>query len=796
MGSLSLTKALAIVACLLIVGRAAADDYEMLMVEVSLNRSAPGPAFVLRDGAGDYWIDEEVIDAWGINGHRPPATEHRGMRFLPVAGFEGSEARFDPRRVRLDITLPPRYIKAQVRTVRQEVEAPASSAVGMYADYDLAYQETADDGNGNGLFTALLKPSFFSSAGVLRNAVLYRHGDYDTDGDTDWNDYDDDTAETAEDGFIRLETTWVRDDPVRLRSLRLGDSILAPGMLGSAARFGGVQLATNFDTRPDLVTFPLPQVTGEALLASSVELYVDGQLAVSDEIASGPFRYNEIPVVTGAGQLSVVTRDLTGREQVVVTDFYASQRLLRKGLSEYSYSLGSLRNQYGVESHDYGDLFLSGFHRYGINEYLTIEGQLQASGDIGRAAAGMTWALPRVGVTSVGVGVSQADSADTGVETFLAHEFRTRRYRANLTLRHSSQDYRQINDDGYVFRPRLFATVGGGINLDRYGSLSAAIGRREFHDEGADLNLVSMSYSNSIGRHWSLVGYGSYLDGENSDYTIGISVTRFLGQRRSANTDISLDDGELRARAEVRAYAPRGPGYGYRVAAGRQGDEDLWEADLAANTRVGRYRLESDHDESGVSWRASAAGSAAWIGGMPFLTREIRDAFAVVKVNGFEDVRVYLDNQEMGLTDASGRILLPGLRPFERNRVRIDLEDIPLDARIDRLETIVTPYAGAGVLADFPASESRDVMLRLLLPDGSAASQGGYVTLEGADERFPVGLAGSVYLRGVSDHQRALLHWQGRACRFMVRMPAGSGPVPDLGDVGCQFEAEPQDAQP
>ena len=154
-------------------------------------------------------------------------------------------------------------------------------------------------------------------------------------------------------------------------------------------------------------------------------------------------------------------------------------------------------------------------------------------------------------------------------------------------------------------------------------------------------------------------------------------------------------------------------------------------------------------------------------------------------------MRVYLDNQEMGRTDGSGRILLPALRPFERNRVSIAIDDLPLEARVDQLETFVTPYAGAGALADFPASEGRDVMLRLLLPDGSAAPQGGYVSLAGSPERFPVGLDGAVYLRGVAGGEQAILHWSGPGCAFMVGLPAEQGPVPNLGDVGCQFDAQP-----
>ena len=71
------------------------------------------------------------------------------------------------------------------------------------------------------------------------------------------------------------------------------------------------------------------------------------------------------------------------------------------------------------------------------------------------------------------------------------------------------------------------------------------------------------------------------------------------------------------------------------------------------------------------------------------------------------------------------------------------------------------------MVADFPAAESRDVMLRLLLPDGSPAPQGGFVVLDGSDERFPVGLEGSVYLRGVDERQPA----RSRICRQSETLP-------------------------
>lgn len=779
-------RACLLAALMVVCGVAVASDrFEMLMAEVTINRGDPQPAFVLRDQDNEFWFEESLADAHRINGQRPDTIEYRGVSFLPLAGFEGGEAEFDQRTVRLDIRIPPQFLKGQVRTIRQASDPAASSATGVFLDYDMSYFEGSADERE--LFSTLLQPTLFGRQGVVRNAVLYRSSSYDEDDSRDPDfDFGRDEDPEAGDGWIRLETTFVKDDPEHLRSFRAGDSILEPGMLGTVARFGGIQLATNFSTRPQLVTFPLPRLAGEALLDSSIDLYVDGRRTRTESVLPGPFQLDEIPVSTGGGEIRMVTRDLTGRQQVVTTDFYVSQRSLRKGLTEYSYGLGALRRDYGIDSNDYGDLVASGFHRYGYSDQLTLEGQIQTSTDVQRTGIGATFTRPRFGVASVGVGLSNADGPGAGYELLAAHEFRSRRLRMNSSLRYTSEDYRQINIYRDAARPKWLAAMGGGFVFDRYGSLSATLARREFHDSSAT-NLASASYSKSFRSNLSLVAYGTYLDGEDSDFTVGLSVTRFLGGRRSASIDIVRDDDGTRLLAESRASLPRGPGLGYRFAAGMDDGDEVWVGGASLNTRVGRYSAGADHDEDGTNWRASAAGSAAWIGGMPFLTREIRDAFAVVQVNGFEGVEVKLDNQSMGRTDSSGRILLPGLRPFQENRVRIEIEDLPLNARIDKLETSVTPYAGAGILADFPASEGRDLLLRLVMPDGSPAPQGGYVLLEASDVRHPVGLDGAIYLREVTDGDLAQMRWQDQRCGFTVRVPESAALVPRGGDVVCNY---------
>jgi outer membrane usher protein len=758
------------------------------MADVSVNGGHPQPSFVLRDTAGAYWIEEALADAHRVNGHRPPGVERHKMRFLPLSGFEGSTWTFHDATVSLDVSIPPRYIQQQVRTVRESGDPPPTIATGAFVDYKLFYEDGA--GEQGELFSALFEPTLFGEAGVFRNAFIYRNEDYDYDEDDDDLIFDPDDDYDAGDGWIRLESTFVRDDPTHLRSLRIGDGTLMPGMLGVGARFGGVQLATNFDTRPNLVTFPLPQLSGEALLNSEVDLFINGRRALTDTVAPGPFRFDEIPVSTGGGAVQLVTRDLTGREQVITTDFYVSQRVLREGLSEYAYSLGALRRDYGVESNDYGNVVLAGFHRYGVSDRLTAEGQGQLSNEVQRAAAGLTVTRPRIGVSSAGLALSHADESGAGFELVGAHEYRNDRYRFTAGLRYSSDDHRQVNTRDDSVRPELRASIGGGYSLRHYGSFSATVARQTYHDT-TTTTFLSASYSRTFRGGLSILAYGTRYETSDSGFSVGVTVSRSFGNRRSSNLQVRYTDDGPRTVAETQRSLPQGPGLGYRFAAGQDDGDALWESGATLHTRTGRYAAGADHDADGTAWRASASGSAAWIGGMPFLTREVRDAFAVVKVNGFEGVEVYLENQPMGRTDSSGRILLPGLRPFEANRVRIEMQDLPLNARIDGEEKVVTPYAGAGTLAEFPASEGRDVFLRLLLPDGEPARQGGYVRVDGNDLRYPVGLDGAVYLRDVEDSVHAVLHWGDQRCGFALDLAGVVGLVPDLGDVVCGQETMP-----
>ena len=63
-------------------------------------------------------------------------------------------------------------------------------------------------------------------------------------------------------------------------------------------------------------------------------------------------------------------------------------------------------------------------------------------------------------------------------------------------------------------------------------------------------------------------------------------------------------------------------------------------------------------------------------------SRRLDRSFAVVKVADFEGLTVYVENQPVGRTDREGRVLLDGLRAYERNEISLDPRELPMDAAI------------------------------------------------------------------------------------------------------------------
>jgi outer membrane usher protein len=158
-------------------------------------------------------------------------------------------------------------------------------------------------------------------------------------------------------------------------------------------RFGGLQYATNFGTDPGFVTFPLPAIGGLAEQDAVVDVLIDNLARVSGEVPTGPFAVDNLPVVTGAGEVQLRVTDLLGRERLVTQPYYVSSRLLKPGLHDFSYELGFEREDFAAKSFAYGEPLASTTHRYGLTDRLTAEAHAEAEPDLQGVVAGGSYLL-------------------------------------------------------------------------------------------------------------------------------------------------------------------------------------------------------------------------------------------------------------------------------------------------------------------------------------------------------------------------------------------------------------------
>jgi outer membrane usher protein len=750
----------------------ASPGFEELLLETRLNDLPPAITLLaLRDREGRLWIPAETFRGWAMH---PPgaAIDHLGEDFRGLDGQPGLAYSVDPSRLTLAIEAGPQWFEGNRidsgvnrRGARPRVDP------GAFFNYDLDATHAEAETTRGGLFEL----GAFGGWGVAIATAVVRGG-YAGPGDA------------ARDEVVRLDTTWTRDLPERRASLRIGDAIGGASAWGRPVRFGGIQFATNFATQPGFVSFPLPSLHGEAALPSTLDLYVNGMRRMTSEVPTGPFEIPDLPAVTGQGQVQLVVTDLLGRQQIITDRFYVSSRLLQAGLHEFAYELGAERDAYGYESFDYGRTFAAGTHRYGINDRFTAEGRVEILSGQYTAGAGGALLLGGYGVAHGAVAGSHAERGDGGQLT-LGFEHASRRLGFGFSLQLASAAFTQLGLRDDDLAPRARGQAWLSLPFGRAGSASLSYVRRDERDPEQGLfESFNVGYQRSLGRFLQLGVFASRIRGQQEDTIVGFNLTRAFGTRTtsSLNGNFSRDSDQLVM--QIQRGLPFGPGFGYYARAGGL-DQDRLDAGVSAQNDMGTWRLEASHAEGQTGLRATASGGLAWLGGGVHLSRRMDQSFAIVEVGDFAGVRVYADNQHVATTDADGRALLPRLRAYEENPVRIEVGDLPIAARIEQVEQRAVPWYRSGLVVEFAVSRARSASFRLRRPGGEPVPAGSVIYTPGG-EPFPVGYEGEAFVTGVEPGAPLSARWNGTRCDFELTWPpavdAGADPLPDLGTITCR----------
>lgn len=738
---------------------------ELWLAVVLNGQSVSQAALMLRSGNGQLLASRTDLRTWRLRIPRTAGLRHEGEDYLPLDALRTLRYRVDEASQTLIVNAPPSaFLPVSIRGTGTVFAKPNPSPPGVFLNYDL----TATRSNVATAESALLEPSLFGRWGSLLSDFLERNAD-------------------GHDRVIRLDTTWTRDQPESATTLRIGDAITGSSSLwGGAVRFAGVQWGTDFATQPGLITFPLPTIGGATSLPSTVDLYVNGALRMSTNVPMGPFQLQNVPAISGDGQIQVVVRDLMGREQVITQPFYASPVLLRQGLQDFSYEAGVVRENYGLASDDYGRALLAGSDRLGLSDSLTadLHGELLARQQT--LGIGGDWLVPSVGVASVAVAGSHSRQGAGGLAV-LGFDRTARRFSVGASIQIADKHFVDVASlDGQptpIRMTRAYASVA----LGRLGSVSLIRARQDYPD-GHVIDLSSIREDFQIRRFGFLSLSVTRARADTTDTTVELTFTRSLGERTSATLDATSEGGHGQGLVQVQRNLPAGPGSGYRVSAGVDGSPD-GEADYTWQTTAGTYDVDAQRMLGETQETASAAGGIAFFGNQLFPARSINGSFAVVNVAGEPGVRVYDANQLVGRTNSRGQVLVPNLLPYEDNQISIEQADLPLDAEISTVEKKAVPYFRSGTLVRFPVVHPHGALVTLVLTGGKDLPAGALVQIAGRGEQYPTALHGEVYLVDFSAPAVLRASWPGGRCEATipkdVHIPSDD-PLPQLGPFVCK----------
>jgi outer membrane usher protein len=760
-------------------GAAEAAD-QTLQLDVQINGYPVGKIgeFVLRDGALLARRDE-LTDV----GIRVPDSVAAGADgLIAISDLSGLSWRIDQDTQTLhvvarDDSLLPALLKVGGMG---RGDAAIESGTGATLDYDITQSSAA----GRPSTSALFEARAFSPWGVVSSSALGYVGMSPRGPDTN--------------AAIRLDSTYTYSDPVALRRYRLGDFINGSLAWTRPIRMGGAQITSDFSLRPDLVTFPLPSVSGSVAVPSTLDVLVNGERLLSRQVGAGPFEIPQLPVVTGAGTVTMAVNNALGRQVITTLPFYASSALLAEGLQTYSGQVGMVRRNWGTLSNDYGPAAATATWRRGWSSMLTLEGSGEATRGTTMAGAGAVINIDNLAVLNVSVAGSAGAGAHgaqlaAGIQRLgTAFSFGVSAIMASPAFR----DVAAANGDPVS---RLQINASGGLSMGRYGSLGIAYAevRRYANDVAVALpdtidyltplqsaRVFTASYSVQV-RNVSFYATGFHGFGQQASNGILVGLTVPLGRRDSVG--ISFGSGSGGASRQVTAQqSPVTVGdWGYQAYATsgapdheflQAGYKSPWALVTAGVDRIGRQS----------SLAAEAQGSISFVDRAVFASNTIADSFAVVDTNRMAGVRVLIENREVGVTNAAGKLLVPELRSFDVNHLAIDPTDIPQDTTIDVTERVVRPQDRSGVVVRFPVTVSHGALVRLIDAADAPMPVGSTAMLQATGDIVPVGYDGEAYLQNLERHNRVLVErLDGTRCTVEFEYRPVPGRIPTIGPLRC-----------
>jgi outer membrane usher protein FimD/PapC len=560
--------------------------------------------------------------------------------------------------------------------------------------------------------------------------------------------------------------------------LTIGENYLNSDIFDSF-RFAGASLATDDNMLPPNLRGYAPEVTGVAKTNARVVISQQGRVLQETQVAAGPFRIQDINGAV-SGQLDIRIEEQDGSVQEFKMDTASVPYLTRPGTVRYKLAAGRPNDW---RHHVNGPLFATGEFSWGVSNGWSLYGGGVAGGDYNALALGVGRDLLMFGALSFDATQSRARLPFSD-ETLSGGS-----YRLSYSKRFDDYDS-QVTFAGYRFSEQSYMSMSEYLDARTYGMRSQ--------------NSKEM-YTTTFNQQFRSLGLSAYLDYQHQTYwdrpdndrynlalernfdigrfrNLSVSVNAYRNKYNGVNDDgmylrLSVpwgNRGSLNYNSswnrndnsqQVGYFEPVNDHDSYQLSAGNsrggatasgyynhQGD--IAQMNANASYQAGRYSSLGLSFQGGAT--ATLQGAALHRTGRLGGTRMLLDTDGVAGI----PIQGYGASTE---SNRFGKVVVSDVGSYYRNRVSIDLNNLPDNAEASRSVVQATLTEGAIGYRHFEVIAGEKAMAVIRLADGSTPPFGAMVLNHKQQEVGIVNDGGSIYLSGINVDEVMTVHWGGRA---------------------------------
>ncbi|HSK39526.1 MAG TPA: fimbrial biogenesis outer membrane usher protein, partial [Arenibaculum sp.] len=522
-------------------------------------------------------------------------------------------------------------------------------------------------------------------------------------------------------GNLRVVTDFV-DSRLRFAA---GDVAYPLAGFQGGQPLGGIAVARNFLLDPYETFTPSGQQRFVLEEPAVVEVEVNGRPTRLLRLAPGSYDLRNFPGTTGTNDVVIRITGQSGREQVIAFPFFFDNSLLAPGVHEFAYVAGLPSSvDDGRYSYDEDRAMVSGLHRFGLDDRLTLGANFQADRDRWLVGGEVLFAS-HLGTFGIEPAASGGDARGNG----WAAAFRFRDFRTGEEI------WRRRSLTGQaIWRSADFGSPGSGtgtnpVSWDIAARLGQPLGERTTLTLGTryqvgrggqrDAGSVETGLRMRFGRGIHLdIGAEHLRDADGGRETVGFASLRILFGDGRQSAAASYDTGTRERRVEWR-YQDADPvdtlSASVEALSGRDGDGI--GGDVAYTHR--RFTASARHDlidraaiagglPEGTERRSSVtvATAVAFAGGHVGVSRPIADSFAIVAAHPHLQGRMVGVDPIGGLhgdlhgarSDLLGPAVVPSLSAYRLRPILIDVPESPPGYDLGDDRPVLLPGYRSGIV--------------------------------------------------------------------------------------------------